>query len=627
MRSDRRAAVVLLAALLLGVLSPVAAPTDAAAQEPPTSVTVRGHGWGHGRGLGQYGARGYAEGFATGSAWSHDQILNHFYGGTHAATVPTTTPITVWLKGRDGADLVVTTSAGGLYVDGIFVDPGSSARISKVGGQWWLTTAYGCGTPEVWSTPISSPVATPAVPNAATKPYLVTICTSSGMRPYRGSLKLVDSGGLKTVNTVPIDAYLRGVVPDEMPSSWSAAAVRAQAVAARSYALAQGGESGTRWPYAKTCDDIFCQVYGGANAEEPGSDAAVSATAGHVRRFASGALASTEFSSSTGGWTAGGSFPAVEDRGDAHPSNSNHSWTTTLSTSTIAAKYGVGTFQGVEVTRRNNLGEDGGRVLSMVVRGSAGSVEVDGNTFRRDFGLKSDWFVVESPQPEWFMRNTATTGVADVSRAFGRKGDQTLSCDWNGDGVSTPGVFRSGLWELTDSNQPNAPITARFGYGDPGDIAVCGDWTGQNRDTVGIVRNGAWYLRTDPGGGWHQILVGYGGAGDVPVVGDWNGDSRDDLGVHRRGMWYLDANLSGAAGEWAFGYGDPTDRPVVGDWNGDGVDSVGIVRRTAWYLRNAPTSGGAADVSPFIYGEATDRPVPGDFDGNRTTTPGVVRNV
>lgn len=620
------ATVVLLAAALVGELAPpaTAAPVQAS---PPSSVAITGHGWGHGRGLGQYGARGYASGFATGTGWSSEQILAHFYGGTQSATVSPTTPITVWLKGRDNLDLVVSTVQGGFYVDGLFVQPGSAARIALVNGQWTLYTSYGCGKPEVWSTPISDPSAIPAVAAAEAPDYLVGICTPGGRRPYRGFLTLVNSTGLKTVNTVWVDDYLRGVVPSEMPSSWPAAAVQAQAVAARSYAVGQGGENGRRYAWAKTCDDIFCQVYGGASAEQPGSDAAVASTSGQVRRFSSGALASTEFSSSTGGWTVAGSFPAVEDLGDAHPSNPNHSWSTTLSTSAIASKYGVGTFQGIEVLERNGLGEDGGRVLRLVVRGSAKSVIVTGDAFRQAFALKSDWFVVQPPQPEWFLRNTNTSGGADLYRAFGAKGDQVLLCDWNGDGIDTPGIFRSGLWQLTDSNQPDGPITASFGFGDPGDVAVCGDWTGQGKDTVGVLRNGAWYLRTSSGGGPHQILVGYGGPGDVPVIGDWDGDRRDDIAVVRGNAWYLDAGLSGGGAEWQLLYGDPGDRPVVGDWNGDGTDTVGIVRNGSWYLRNAPRSGGTADVAPFLYGNPGDRPLSGDFDNNRTSTAAVVRNL
>lgn len=634
MRSEcgraRRSLLTLVAILISAIGAPFAATDVADGQtSPPSFVSLSGHGWGHGRGLSQYGALGYASGFATGAGWGYDQILSRYYSGTQMASVSPRTAITVWLKARDNTDLVASTANGGLYVDGYFVAPGSAARITRVAGQWMLYTSYGCGQPEVWSTPISVPSAVAAEPASEDRSYLVGLCTAGGLKSYRGFLTLIESTGLKTVNTVWVDDYLRGVVPQEMPSSWPAAAVQAQAVAARSYALAQGGENGARYGFAKTCDDTFCQVYGGANAEAPGSDAAIAATSGQVRRFGNGVLASTEFSSSSGGWTAGGSFPAVEDVGDAHPSNPNHNWSTTIATSAIASRYGLGTFQGIEVLQRNGLGADGGRVTSLEIRGSDRTVRITGGAFRSDFALKSDWFVVQPVQPEWFVRNSNSGGAADASRAFGLRGDQPLLCDWNGDGIASPGIFRNGLWETTDSNQPNGAVTGSFRYGDPGDVAVCGDWTGQGKDTPGVLRDGAWYLRTSSGPGPHQILAGYGGSGDVPIIGDWDGDGRDDLGIVRGTTWFLDAALTGAGAEWVFGYGDLSDRPIAGDWNGDGTDSVGIVRGGWWYLRDAPRSGGAADRAAFPYGNGnvTDRPLSGDFDADGTTTPAVVRNL
>jgi SpoIID/LytB domain protein len=634
MRSDRRRLrrrlAIVGAAVAAALVAPLLAAAPASSETaPPSAVGLVGHGWGHGRGLSQYGSLGYSSGFATGSGWGYETILDHYYGGTHMASVSPTTAITVWLKQRDNTDLVVSTVKGGFYVDQYFVAPGSAARITKTAGQWMLHTSFGCGQAEVWSTPISTPSAIPAVGATESRDYLIGLCTANGRKPYRGFLTMVDNLGLKTINTVWVDDYLRGVVPQEMPSSWPIGAVRAQTVAARSYALAQGGESGARFPWAKTCDDTFCQVYGGANAEASGSDAAVAATSGQVRRFGNGALASTEFSSSSGGWTAGGSFPAVEDRGDAHPSNPNHNWASSVSTSAIASRYGLGTFQGMEVVARNGLGADGGRVSTLEVRGSAKTVRISGETFRSDFAQKSNWYVVVPAQPEWFLRNSQSTGAADLSRAFGLRGDRPLLCDWNGDGIDTPGVYRGGLWETTDSNQPNGAANPSFRYGDGGDIPVCGDWTGQGKDTIGVFRNGAWYLRTQSGAGPHQMLIGYGGPGDVPVVGDWNGDGRDDIGLVRRGTWFLDIGLTGGSGEFAFGYGDPSDRPVTGDWDGDGTDSVGIVRNGVWYLRNAPRSGGAADRPAFSYGngDGSDRPLVGDFDGNRTSTPAVIRNL
>ncbi|HBL08114.1 MAG TPA: hypothetical protein DDZ64_03295, partial [Acidimicrobiaceae bacterium] len=144
---------------------------------------------------------------------------------------------------------------------------------------------------------------------------------------YRGEIRAARyEGQQRTVNYVPVEQYLRSVVPQEMPASWAdlgagagAEALKVQAVAARSYALAE-----MRYDYAKTCDTIRCQVYSGRRSrhgdlewsiEQPASDVAVSATTGLVR-LQDGMVARTEFSASTGGHTITADFPGVPDAGD-----------------------------------------------------------------------------------------------------------------------------------------------------------------------------------------------------------------------------------------------------------------------------------------------------------------------
>jgi SpoIID/LytB domain protein len=216
-----------------------------------------------------------------------------------------------------------------------------------------------------------------------------------------------------------MDELMRGVVPRESPASWGdadggrgMAALRAQAVAARSYAAA----GDTRWgdlhsglgARATTCDDQFCQVYGGLATvspsgavtalTDPRTDQAVAETSGEVR-IKNGIVARTEFSSSTGGWTAGGTFPAVVDQGDAVSSNPNHGWSTSVARSTIETAFGLGTLTGVQVLQRNNLGDMGGRVVAIRLTGTSRTIDVTGNQLRSALGLKSDWFNLTAPPP------------------------------------------------------------------------------------------------------------------------------------------------------------------------------------------------------------------------------------
>ncbi|HUJ66055.1 MAG TPA: SpoIID/LytB domain-containing protein, partial [Acidimicrobiales bacterium] len=168
-----------------------------------------------------------------------------------------------------------------------------------------------------------------------------------------------------------------------------------------SYALADIADNGI----ADICDTTSCQVYGGDPAQYgtaslwQQSNAAVAATAGLVLDCGADAacgapaqIALTEFSSSTGGYTAGGAFPAVPDLGDATPSNPNHDWTALISTSTVGSVFGVGALQAIVVTGRNGLGSLGGRVTQMAIVGSKSRVTISGNTFALAMGLKSNWF-------------------------------------------------------------------------------------------------------------------------------------------------------------------------------------------------------------------------------------------
>jgi hypothetical protein len=223
--------------------------------------------------------------------------------------------------------------------------------------------------------------------------------------------------------------------------------------------------------------------------------------------------------------------------------------------------------------------------------------------------------------PRWFLRNQSGTGAAEVEYPYGSRGDVPLACDWDGDGDTTPGLRRGGLFVLSDEHEPEA--STEVTYGIASDQGVCGDWDGDGTDTIGIYRNGAFYLRNSNTSGVADIVIGYGDPGDRPVIGDWDGDGADTIGIFRNGAYYLRNTLTTGIADVFFAYGDPPDIPFVGDWNGDGIDTIGIYRHGAWFLRDTNTTG-VADQT-FGYGIPTDRPVIGDWDGDGDTTIGVYR--
>jgi hypothetical protein len=222
-----------------------------------------------------------------------------------------------------------------------------------------------------------------------------------------------------------------------------------------------------------------------------------------------------------------------------------------------------------------------------------------------------------------YERNTNTSGVADQTFAFtAPRGGTLLMCDWNGDGIDTPGVFLNGAWFITNATNGGAPQQT-FGFGNPTDVPVCGDWNGDGRDSPGVYRNGVWFLTNTTGNAFADVAIGYGNPGDTPVVGDWNGDGVDTLGVYRKAVWYLASQPGRTTADIVFGYGNPDDRPVVGDWDGNGADSVGIVRGSQWFLSNTIGHPNADVV--FGYGDPGDAVATGHWSASAPSTPAIIR--
>jgi SpoIID/LytB domain protein len=626
------------AAVLGGVLATTAlaglAPTPAVASWPGGNVGLTGHGFGHGRGMGQYGAFGYA----TNYGWTYSKILSHYYGGTTLAT-RNLGNISVDLTAFDGQKQVLVTSGSPFTAGGVAVAAHGAALLRYVSaGSYQLATSAGCGKPWSAAKPVTSGVIrSTATPGALST--MLSICSGGSTRTYRGALSLVFGDGLaRLVNVVGMDDYLRGVVPRESIPSWGdasggkgMAALQSQAVAARSYSAAQN-----RYSWARTCDSQTCQVYGGAgldgsSLEDSRTDTAVTSTAGKVLTNSAGTIMSAEFSSSTGGWTAGGTFPAVQDLGDTV--SPNHDWSTSIPASTIGSAFGVGTLQSITTTG-NHLGADGGRVLSAEIKGSSRTVTVSGNEFRSTLGLMSDWFVVAKPlsAPTLYLTNSlATPNVGVVSR-FGIKGDRPFACDFNGDGTDTVGVYRpsTATFYYRDSFAAGTLIH-KVRLGNPGDRPVCGNWDGIGTDTIGVYRssNSTFYLfntnkptATSPA--MHVVL---GGPGMLPLSGDWNGDKADTPGMYdpKTATFYLVNSLAAGAPKLRYPFGAVAAGtvPVAGDWDGNGSDSYGVYQGARFAMAN--TLGGPVSVYAR-FGTTGDRPFAGDWNHDGKDTVGIGRD-
>ena len=348
------------------------------------AYTVTGYGYGHGRGMSQYGAQGAAR---QGLTWQ--QIVGFYYPGTEIGRARGRLEVLITADRRDvsvdaRSGLRLTRLAGRNSFDLTRLLPRATRwRILPRGSR--SVVAYrvpGRGGWRTWTVFAGS-----AEFSAAGRPLTLRL-PGGGAAQYRGALRSVER---HTVNVIPIDRYLRGVVPREVPAEWPAEAVRAQAVAARTYAAS---ERATATSYYDLCDTEACQVYGGVADEHPATDAAVRATRGAVELH-QGEPAFTQFSSSNGGHSVAGGAPylvAQPDPYEAASDNPNDPWTATVTRAAVEKAWpAVGTLQSVSLTRDGVGPHFGGRVTAVVLTGSASQVRLSGDDFRFGLGLKSTW--------------------------------------------------------------------------------------------------------------------------------------------------------------------------------------------------------------------------------------------
>ncbi len=325
----------------------------------------------------------------------------------HALPADSTT-VRIAMTENDGLDVIVQ-SLGGVSAPGV---PNASAvRFRQTAGTWAVDTGPGCAGP--WtqvSTNQTTPTASPVSGG------LLQLCVASYSPIVHGTLTALYNSlsQARTVNTLPLEQYVGDTVPGESPSSWSSLGgpgpqsmnwgfqeLEAQAIAVRSYVLANlGGYGG----YADTCD-LLCQTYRGTEYESAASVAAADDTAGQVMVMPGGQIATTEYSSSTGGYTASSAsgqspFTPVPDDGDAvcitNGCNSNHHWTTSVSSSTIQSTWPqIGSFigfGGVTTDPGQPFDFGFGRVDTITLHGTAQDLTIPGTEFSGRLGFLSDLF-------------------------------------------------------------------------------------------------------------------------------------------------------------------------------------------------------------------------------------------
>ncbi len=333
---------------------------------------VTGHGFGHGVGMSQYGAYGYA---------SHGKdyrfILRHYYAGTEVADLPGSQIVRVLLDVSSGD----VGFSGATSACGMGLDPERSYAAHRISRSVQLRSSSGR-----------------ALANCGYKLRAAGQGRISiGGEQYRGALEVVqtasDSGSLNAVNALPVDQYLKGVVPNESPASWPLAALQAQALAARSYALSTQVDGNGFDLY----DDTRSQVYDGIASEEARANQAVASTKGQVVTYG-GKIAQTFFSACSGGHTEsiqnvffGEPVPYLVGVPDPYDGSCPlHTWELEFSGREISAKLGSyldGKLKQVVVTKRGVSP----RIVWAKLVGTGGVTKIRGDQLASALGAYDRW--------------------------------------------------------------------------------------------------------------------------------------------------------------------------------------------------------------------------------------------
>jgi stage II sporulation protein D len=334
-----------------------------------TVFLLDGRGWGHGVGMSQWGAEGYAR-----HGYGYRQILAHYYPTTHIAIAAAHRVRVLLARGQRSVRM--GSASPFLVIDAMGRRVHLHARSVVVDRRFVLRHER---------------LAPPLHFEAGAQPLQV------GFRGYRGDVLVkAKPDGLMVVNDLPLDRYLRGVVPWEVPKGWHEDTYEAQAVAARSYTLAtlHPGADFDQFP------DTRSQMYGGIRAERPETNRAVGATAGQVLVWRDRIIEAFYFSAS-GGRTSSvhDAFPRLQQvpylasvRDPYDYISPHHVWPTALLTpARVGAVLHLRDVRDVRVVRNSS-----GRAAAVRVRWAGGWRRFGGRRFEQLFGLGSADFEINA---------------------------------------------------------------------------------------------------------------------------------------------------------------------------------------------------------------------------------------
>lgn len=574
-----------MALLLLFMLVPISE------GEAEDIFAFSGRGYGHGVGMSQYGAKGYAK-----QGWTYDRILQKYYTGITLSSLTTgNKTIRVLLADSVGT---ATFSLGASY--SVINEATGGTITSAVSGNSIRVTRLSTGTFQVAKT---SGTTTTVIGNY-TGPirldpgtYGTGPLANFGGKRYYGKFKVMASGtGMKVVNVLSLEVYLRGI--SEMPSSWPSEALKAQSVAARTYAYARLGASGDFDVYA----DVRSQAYEGYEKEADPTygkywTGAVAATAGKVATYSGSPISALYFSSS-GGKTENSenvfstAYPYLRGVSDAD-SNSDSvydttGWSCSIARSGLESAIGV---SGIKSIRVSATGFSPRAKTLDIIKNDNSVVKMKGSDFRskltaKGYGIKSTWFTsISCPQPPVVPVKAKRgdmngDGKADLMTFYDYGNATTRNFDFLSKGTSFGPVS---AWYSGPQNFNAA--RAKYVYGDfnadgKEDIMAFYDY--------GNALTRAWLFKSNgssvtPSVVWSSDVGGFDMNRATFLAGDFNGDKYDEvLAFYDYGNSTVGAFLFSGTGSslstrevWHSTSWDMfRTSPVVADPDGSGKDKV-----------------------------------------------------
>jgi stage II sporulation protein D len=360
-------------ALLIGLLLSLVYPIYSQAS---VSWIVHGRGFGHGVGMSAYGAYGYAE-----HGKGYRFILGHYYSGTTIGTLEKPRVVRVLLGISPGdVEFSGATSACGQQLD-----PGRSYEAHRIARSVKLRTSGG------------KPLANCGRKLRAAGRGKIAI---AGLGTYRGALETVPvpagSAELNVVNALSLEAYVKGVIPNESPPSWPMAELKTQAIISRSFALTGTVEGDGYDLYA----DTRSQVYEGLESEYASTNAAVADTRGQVVMYGD-EIAQTLYSACSGGHTEsvqyvfGTAVPYLVGVPDPYDYYCPlHKWTLEFTGPEISSRLGAylqGKLKQVVITKTGVSP----RIVSAKLIGTGGTSTVTGSELSLALGGHDTWMTFE----------------------------------------------------------------------------------------------------------------------------------------------------------------------------------------------------------------------------------------